>query len=235
MAFSGLDGEISKAREVYLQLSGYMVDPSERTALDGAYNSLKSPQRLLIEDDAASVDLKCESLEQMVTVLHRVRGLLATLSSRCCRRTGVGNHTLDAAQKALERSPSFGYFDHFTSAVKHTSYIGRGIALDGVYIAEFDYFDRDTIHEPRRTADEIIAMAREVITLSTSVMQALSPTLEESRTWDPHAACVTATPMYDPNLYVVAPQGSAVGEDRSIEQALQPDSAPAEVDSGTEA
>jgi hypothetical protein len=204
MAFSDLNVEIGEAREAHLELRGYLRGDEEFSPLDGAYRSLKSPQLLLVGDQTASVDQQCESLEHMVTSLHRVADLLATLHRRCTRRTLVGSLDVISALQELEESPSFLYFDHFTNAAKHTTYVPRG-CLDGVvFIEAFDYRDRnETGREPRRTAAEIIEYAREVIRISTVVMASMSRALDGARTFDYSSAQVCATPVTDPALYSI--------------------------------
>ena len=204
MALIALNDEINEARIAYREVRGRLREDSELFALDGVYNALKSPQRLLIDQAEASVDQRCESLEYMITSLHRVLDLLRTLRRRYSKRTGVGSMQVDCAIKTLEEAPSFQYFHHFTNAVKHTAYVPRGLSNGTLFFGEFAYEDRGKqVHEPRRTAGQIIEAAREVIRLSTSVMSSMSRALDGARTFDPKYSEVCATPILDPNLYAV--------------------------------
>lgn len=208
MVFADLNVEIGEAREAHIELRGYLRGDEELSPLDGVYRALKSPQLLLVGDRGASVDQQCESLEHMVTSLHRVADLLATLHRRFTRRTLVGSLDVGSALHALQESPSFLYLHHFTNAVKHTTYVHRGCVDGVVFIEAFDYSDRDAAgREPRKTAAEIVENAREVIRLSTRVMKSMSRALQGARTFDHSSAQVCATPVTDPSLYSIRPEG----------------------------
>jgi len=203
MALTTINDEINEACNAYLELRGRLRDDSELDALDGVYNALKSPQRLLVYKAESSVDQKCESLEYMITSLHRVLDLMRTLRRSYSKRTGVGNMQVDCAIETIKESPSFLYFHRFTNAVKHTVYVQRGRLPNGtLFFDGFDYKDRGKqIQESLRTADQIIEAAREVIRLSTNAMLTMSRALEGARTFDPKYSEVCATPTVAPNLY----------------------------------
>jgi hypothetical protein len=206
MAFRELDPEIGHARTAYLELRGHLRGEAEFSPLDGVYNALKSPQRLLVGDAHASVDQQCESVDQMVTSLHRVHDLLATLRTRYTKRVGVGHEGVDFAISRLESAPGYRYVDHFTSAVKHHSHIGRGIAGTDVFIDSFAFDDRgDQVEEARRTASEIVDIARAIITDATAILKLMTHALRDASTFDPTYSEVCATPTADPSFYAVKP------------------------------
>jgi hypothetical protein len=204
VALSALDPEIQQARLAYRELRGYLRGDEELGAIDGVFNAIKSPQRLRVDEPEASVDLKLESLENMVASLHRVLDLLSTLGRLCFKRTSALGLSVQPDMNALKCSPSFMYFDHFTNATKHTGYVMRGM-VDGVLFFEsFSYKDRgQRISEPRKNLCELIEDSREVIALASRVMSSMSRALDGVVAYDPHYAVVSATPITDPSLHSV--------------------------------
>jgi len=125
MAFAGRDREIEQARADYLELRGYLRDEAELNALDGVYNAVKCPRRLLVERDL-SLEQRCESLSDIIAGLHRVVNLLSILRRHLQKRIAFNTATVDLAIGTLGREPAFLYLTHFTNATKHTRYITRG-------------------------------------------------------------------------------------------------------------
>lgn len=203
MVFSELNPEIEESRSEYLQLRGYLRGDEELLALDGTYNAVKAPQRLLALDDSAPIDQRCESLEYVITSLHRVSDLFAVVYKHSSRRVGVGSYSVDQVLRQLRASPAFLYFDHFTNAVKHTTYVRRGVQDGVLYLDSFSYRDRETIAEPRKTAYDIIGYASDVIRHTSKGMRSLRSALEGAVDFDSTHSQVCATPLDDPNLYTV--------------------------------
>jgi hypothetical protein len=200
MAYSGVDSEIAGARMAYLQLRGYLRGNSETSALDGVFNSLKSPLRLRIDEQGASLDVKCESVEYMITSLHRVGDLLTTLWRRMAKRAYGDNSEVDSAISTLRKSAGFVYFGHFTNPVKHTDYVRRGQEAGVLYFDAFRYKDRGRdIFEARRTVPEIVGYAREVVDIAANVMKSMSRAVAGSTDFDPRYSEVCATPSPEPN------------------------------------
>ena len=201
MALKTLNGEINEARSAYLEVRGYLREDSELNALDGVYNALKSPQRLRIDQAEASVDQKCESIEYMITSLHRVLDLMCRLWKLCSKRTEVESMQVDCAIKTLKEAPNFLYCQHFTNAVKHTVYIRRGLRKGKLFFDGFAYKNRGKqIQQRNMTEDQILEAASDVISLSTNLMRAMSQALKKERTFDSNYSQVCATPIIDPNL-----------------------------------
>jgi len=199
MAYSGFNSEIADARAAYLQLRGYLRDDSETSALDGVFNSLKSPLRLRVDEQGASLDQRCESVEYMITSLHRVGDLLTTLQRLMAKRAHVDISEVDSAMATLRKSAGFVYFGHFTNLVKHTIYVRRGQEAGVLYFDAFRYKDRGrNIFEARRTVPEIVDYAREVVGLAANVMKSMSRAVAGSTDFDPSYSEVCATPSPEP-------------------------------------
>jgi len=187
----GLDNQIPRI----LLLRGYLRDGSETSALDGVYNSLKSPLRLRVDEQGASLDQKCESVEYMITSLHRVDDLLTTLHRRMAKRAHVDISEVNSAMATLRKSEGFVYYGHFTNPVKHTIYIRRGEQAGVLYFDKFSYKDRkQNKFEPRRTMPEIVDYAREVVGLATNVMKSMSRSVASFTVFAPCYSEVCATP-----------------------------------------
>ena len=199
MAYLGFDSEIADARAAYLQLRGYLRDDSETSALDGVFNSLKSPLRLRVDEHGASLDQKCESVEYMITSLHRVGDLLATLQRQMAKRAPVDISEVDSAMETLRKSAGFVYYGHFTNPVKHYTYIRRGEQAGVLYFDKFSYKDRkQNKFEPRRTMPEIVDYAHEVVGLAANVMKSMTRAVADSTDFDPSYSEVCATPSPEP-------------------------------------
>ena len=199
MEYSGFDREIADARAAYLQLRGYLRDDSETSALDGVFNSLKSLLRLRVDEQGASLDQKCESVEYMITSLHRVGDLLTTLHRRMAKRAHVDISEVYSAIAILRKSSGFVYFDHFTNPVKHTNYVRRGQEAGVLYLDAVRYKERGReMFEARRTVPEIVDYAREVVGLVANVMKSMSRAVAGSTDFDPSYSEVCATPSPEP-------------------------------------
>lgn len=197
VAFTGLEREVAEARAAYLALRGYLRDDAELAALDGVFNALKSPIRLLVDRDLP-IDQRFESLADMITSLHRVSDLLSTLVRHIEKRTGAGSPDVHSAIERLQESPSFSYLDHFTNTVKHTRYVSRGERNGLLYIDEFSYNDRGLrIQEDRRTSEDIIGFAQEVMRLGSEAMISISEAIKNVHRFDTIYAQVCATPSPD--------------------------------------
>ena len=200
MAFAGLDRELEQARADYLELRGYLRDDAELNALDGVYNAVKSPRRLLVER-GLPLEQRCESLSDMIAGLHRVVDLLSTLRRHLQKRIAFNAATVDLAIETLRRDPAFLYLNHFTNATKHTRYIKRGEKDGMLYIGEFSYKDRDlVVHEDRRKSEDIIGYAQKVICLTSKVMTSMSKAVASVETFDSKFSQVCATPSPEPDV-----------------------------------
>lgn len=194
MTFTGLEREVAEARAAYLALRGYLRDNAELAALDGVFNTLKSPMRLLV-DQELSLDQRCESLADMIASLHRVADLLSTLVRHIEKRTSTSSPDVHSAIERLRQSPSFLYLDHFTNTVKHTRYVRRGERNGLLYIDQFSYNDRGLrIHEDRRTSEDIIGYAQEVMFHGSEAMRSISEAIKNVHHFDSIYAQVCATP-----------------------------------------
>ena len=200
MVFAGLDKEIEQARADYLKLRGYLRDEAELNALDGVYNAVKSPRRLLVEL-GFSLDQRCESLSDMIAGLHRVVDLLSTLRRQVQKRIAFNTATVDLAIETLRRDTAFLYLNRFTNATKHTRYIKRGEKDGMLYIGEISYKDRDLlVHEDRRTSEDIIVYAQKVICLTSEVMTSMSKAVASVEAFDSNFSQVCATPSPEPEV-----------------------------------
>jgi len=200
MVFAGLDKEIEQARADYLKLRGYLRDEAELNALDGVYNAVKSPRRLLVER-GFSLDQRCESLSDMIAGLHRVVDLLSTLRRQVQKRIAFNTATVDLAIETLRRDTAFLYLNRFTNATKHTRYIKRGEKDGMLYIGEISYKDRDLlVHEDRRTSEDIIVYAQKVICLTSEVMTSMSKAVASVEAFDSNFSQVCATPSPEPEV-----------------------------------
>jgi hypothetical protein len=178
-------------------------DEAELNALDGVFNAVKSPLRLHVERDF-SLDQRCESLSDMISGLHRVFDLLSTLFRHLKKRIAFDTETVDLAIETLGRDPAFLYLNHFTNAIKHIRYIKRGEKHGMLYIDEFSYKDRGVVvHEDRRTSEDIIGYAQNVICLTSKVMTSISKAVANVEAFDPAFSAVCATPSpevdFDPS------------------------------------